>query len=236
MTKDIKFYPTKDTALLFPPEPIKKNLPDWFKNIPARVEGSEFTAEYLNKTKSATNGTIKRCVPFMDFMTSGYLLKFHSDILIDHQKRDGLNSFEYRHPGDSSVGIHGFGQLPTSINGKVYDYIKFINHWTVKTPPGYSCLFMQPLNFGKDNFRLFSGIVDTDTFDNPVNFPGYITATENFMINAGDPLIVVFPFKREEWKMSVSTEIKGKNKFLTISEQFFENVYRNFFHSKKRYD
>ena len=48
---------------------------------------------------------------------------------------------------------------------------KFINKWLIKTPPGYSCLFVKPLNHFETRFEIISGVVDTDTYINTINFP-----------------------------------------------------------------
>jgi len=239
MTKIIEFTPTSKNALLFPPEPIKKNIPDWFKNISATIEGSNFTAKHFNDFDIQTNLTIKKCVPFMDYMTSGYLIKCHTDILIDPREDNEIKNFEWRFPGGPPpIGQHSFAQCPVHTMGSKRSYIKFNNQWVIKTPSGYSCLFMQPLNLENELFKLFPAIVDTDVYDNNINFPGFITTEENFMIPAGHPLMMVFPFKRDEWRAKVNQTIveRSKNKFVSLSEQFFHNVYRNFFHSKKRYD
>ena len=38
----------------------------------------------------------------------------------------------------------------------------FVSPCTIKTPPGYSCLFVPPLNNTDDRFSIIPGIVDTD--------------------------------------------------------------------------
>ena len=50
------------------PEPIKLNVPDWFKKLNHSVE----------------NQTIKGCMPFLDTLTTGYVLKLPQDLYIDH--------------------------------------------------------------------------------------------------------------------------------------------------------
>jgi hypothetical protein len=235
----IDFIPVTKQAKLFPPEPIKKNLPKWYKSIGNIIDGGEMSASFLNKHDIRTSATIKKCVPFMDFMTSGYLLKFHTEILIDPIEEHGLASFAWRHPSEKSpVGVHSHAQCPVQINGKRHQYIKFLSPWVIKTPQNYSCLFIQPMSLDKDFYTLFSGIVDTDTYDDAINFPGYITTTHNFKIEVGDPMMMVFPFKRDNWKMEVRDELfdKEKSQFIIKFGQYFENIYRNFFHSKKRYE
>ena len=51
--------------------------------------------------------------------------------------------------------------------------IKALNQWHIKTPPGWSTLFVAPLNRDNDIFQAIPGIVDTDKFTENINFPGF---------------------------------------------------------------
>jgi redox-regulated HSP33 family molecular chaperone len=75
---------------------------------------------------------------------------------------------------------------------------------------------------------LLSGIVDTDTFDLPVEFPGWIV--NDHIIKAGDPLMQVIPFKRDKWQMSIEhTE--------THTPAMTEELrYKDLFHKKKKFN
>ena len=79
---------------------------------------------------------------------------------------------------------------------------KFKNEWITVTPPGYSCLFIAPLNRKEDRFELLSGVVDTDTYNNTINFP-FLNKKWNqrTLIKQGEPMVQVIPFKRDDWKM-----------------------------------
>ena len=37
---------------------------------------------------------------------------------------------------------------------------KFINKWLIETPPGYSCLFIHPMNRVEERYKIIEGIVD----------------------------------------------------------------------------
>jgi len=235
----IQFKAVNKEALDTPPEPVKFHLPDWYKKMPTNMAGKEFNASTFNKFNAQTVYTIKKCVPFLDYLTSGYLIRSPKQILIDPTEDNGIKNYQFRHSGDTAlISTHPHDQCPIKIDGAKHHYIKFMNSWIVTTPPGYSSLFIQPLSIGNSKFVLFPGIVDTDKFDDPVNFPGYVTSKENFMVDCGEPLMVVIPFKRDNWKMEVSetvfdrTATKVQNKFA----QYMANIYRDFFHSKKRYD
>lgn len=236
----IEFIPLNDQARATPPEPIKRHLPVWYKEMSNTIDGKKFNAQTLNQNDSATVFTVKRCVPFSDILMSGYLLRFHTDILVDPiLMPDGVKVFGWRYKGGAeAVGTHNHKQMPFPIGGLKHEYIKFNNPWVIKTPAGYSCLLMQPFDIENKNYTLLPAIVDTDTYDNAINFPGYVTADSDFKIDCGDPLMWVFPFKRDEWKMEIASQNFEPNKSnaLLKMSQVFENAYRNFFHSKKRYD
>jgi len=82
-----------------------------------------------------------------------------------------------------------------------------LNPWIIKTPPGYSCLFLPPLNNTDDRFSIIPGIVDTDQFPREVNFPIIINGdkykTLKTIIEKGTPYVQVIPFRRESWKMKI---------------------------------
>jgi hypothetical protein len=55
-----------------------------------------------------------------------------------------------------------------------------------------------------EGLELFSAIVDTDTYDSEILFPGYIsTGVSDVNIPPGTPLMTVFPFKRDSWESEV---------------------------------
>ena len=71
--KQIEFISHKDYVDLNEdhPIPIKLNIPDWFKKLKHGAFGKE-------------KFTIKGCMPFLDTLTSGYLLKIPQDYQIEH--------------------------------------------------------------------------------------------------------------------------------------------------------
>jgi len=224
----------------YPPIPIKKLIPDWYKNLNKYQVDKALAndVKYLvENNASSLPLTSKSCVPLRDYITSGYVIRLATDILIS---QEGINP----ETGQSAwlwycanrefaeINAHDFGQLPVELNGKKNTYIKFDQFWGVKTPKGYSCLFYQPEMFFETRFKLLPAIVDTDTYNSPINFPGLITSTEtSFKIEAGTPLMVVLPFKREEWKMELIHRQKPFVKpFIAV------DWYKKIFHSRKSYN
>jgi hypothetical protein len=87
-------------------------------------------------------------------------------------------------------------------------------------------------------FTILPGIVDTDEYYAPINFPMVIN-DPNFegLIPKGTPIAQVIPFKRESWKMEIGGEKelaeqeKVGQKLLT---KFFDR-YKTMFRANKEY-
>jgi len=223
------------------PEPIKYNIPDWYKKL-------KHTPEYK---------TIKGCMPFLDTLTSGYLLKMPQDFRLRHNvlnDKNELDSFSTFSSGELNdfirakninlnigASLHSNEQLkgsPLTEKNKNFPFYKILNPWLIKTPPGYSCLFVPPLNNSDDRFNILPGIVDTDSFNLPINFPVVINGDKynslDTIIKKGTPYVQILPFKRDNWKMKIK-ELNMKNFFknqLSYNLNVF-NVYKNLFWKKK---
>jgi len=227
----------------FHPKPIKVNIPQWFKEL-------EHTKE---------KRTIKGCIPFLDSLTSGYSLYTPQDISIEHNmhnektgERDSFSKFSYEALKDwvNSMGlnlntnngdVHPINQVgdkcPFAHENKHLPFYKILNPWIIKTPPGYSCLFTTPLNNSDDRFFTLSGIVDTDTYTLPVNFPIVLNGDKypslNTLIKAGTPYVQVIPFKRDEWQMEIGYTKQDPHITVLSLSRWFIHQYKNIFWKKK---
>jgi len=220
------------TAEFFPPLPASKALPEWYKDTPRYLlPGKEITSAVMAEYNNRIPQTIKACLPVQDYITSGYIIRNCADIVITPSSHDDTNTWGW----SSDMHLceaHTHAQCPVKIKQEKNHYIKIRNMWVVKTPPGYSCYVYQPEFFLNENIRFFPGVVDTDTYPEPINFPGVLTTKESFVIKAGDPLMVVFPFKREDWTHEVQCASEAKASLLA---RFFERGYQKLFHKQKRY-
>ena len=227
------------------PTPIKLNIPEWYKK--------------LNHT--LLNKTIKGCMPFLDTLTSGYLLKIPQDFNVRHnvdnkdekgkEFKDSFQTFGLHDVTqflnakninlNSSLDVHSIAQVegsPFIENNKNLPFYKILNPWKIKTPKGYSCLFVSPLNNSDDRFSIISGIVDTDTFPNEINFPIIFNGDKypvlETTIKKGTPYVQIIPFKRDSWKMALSPR---KQKEVQNTRIFYGlkilNIYKENFWKKK---
>jgi hypothetical protein len=246
--KEIEFSAQEDYFSLKEdyPIPIKLNIPEWYKKLDHKIGEM----------------TIKGCMPFLDTLTSGYLLKMPQDFHVKHNVdneneklgkfKDSFQNFAMGNAGHDMLrvksinlnaghDIHSVKQVegsPLVEKNKNLPFYKILNPWKIKTPKGYSCLFVPPLNNADDRFSIIPGIVDTDTFPNEVNFPIILNGDKypilETTIKKGTPYVQIIPFKRDCWKMSLKSR---EQKEVIKSRLFFNltilNIYKNKYWSKK---
>ena len=194
------------------PVPIKTNIPEWFKKL-----------NHNNQHK-----TVKGCVPFLETLTTGYLLKTPQQFLINHnefkedsrvtelqipdtsfpdkEKKFCLYNLNYSADGHNPQQIKGSPLAQKNLDVHVQ---KILNPWYIKTAPGYSCLFLPPLNNTDSRFSIIPGIVNTDKFESRINFPFIVNGDKyphlKDTIEEGTPYVQVIPFKRNSWKMKINS-------------------------------
>lgn len=194
---------------------------------------SRYTPEWYRKTEGVKNGieTLKKCVPFLDSLTSGYIIDLPSDVYFNNDKR--------RFETNSKIQIvseHHLEQadtFPTPEGFDIYPY-KWLNNWKIETPKGYSTLFVHPLNSPFLPFYSFSGIVDTDKHPLVINFPFVLRKDFSGVIKAGTPIIQLIPFKRESWQSDIIDDKPYKNppKEWEVMNAPFSWYKRNFWSKK----
>ena len=206
------------------PQPASRVIPPEYKNLKRFSEGD------LHKP------TVKTCMPFLDSMTAGYIIPFDQDYLIDPVESDFSVMPANREQSD--FGFHNKTQLPKEWHKTTGENAgKFINKWFIKTPPGYSCLFIHPMNRLEERWKIIEGVVDTDKYINVINFP-FILKKRNkqFLIKKGEPMVQVVPFKREAWKMWSGFYFEKLHvKTLNFLSSTWVDRYKSMFWNKKSF-
>lgn len=199
------------------PEPASKAIPQWWKDLPHYLWGkNEFSMQAYLKDKRSEHPTgtgvpnvgIKRCLPVLDGLTAGYIIKSHCDI--EFAYREGIDRSVAQEPFFSSSiwpvsrwskdQFSGY-DIPEGYSDQVY---KWSGNWIIKTPPGYSTLFVHPVGYNSLPFKTLTGIVDTDKLETDVNPPFIIKKDFQGIIEAETPIVQIIPFKREEWEMEIT--------------------------------
>lgn len=217
----------------YPPLPANKLIPGWYKDLDTECP---VATDYVNEEGIPT---IKRCMPVQDYITGGYVIRnvYQSHIRqIIEKTAENYVGYEIKSKMDQGITGHPYHQCPVKINDKKNHFFKIHNPWQIKTPPGYSCHIYQPYYFFRQDFSIFPAIVDTDTHDDFIQFVA-VANTENVILNPGDPLVVVFPFKREDWthQCNYDSEILDKTSFKYTLKKKWNATYQKFMHSKKKF-
>jgi hypothetical protein len=225
---NILFTNTSGYQDLIAPKPASNLVPDWYKNTESYIGGDK-----KPDGNGGTKSTIKRCMPVFDAIIAGYIIKSPADVWVSI--KDGQQYFEWASFG--LISFHPIDQAPLHPDKKPHAYPKWNNPWAIKTPKGYSTLFVQPFH-RESVFTILPGIVDTDQYFSSVNFPFVVNdpAFEG-LIPAGTPIAQVIPFKRESWKMELGNQEDFK-KQLTITQKLqikFYDRYKTMFWSRKEY-
>ena len=229
MKNIIKFHAPRNVVDAFPhPFPAGKVLPDWFKDLPPAL------------SSHPRSSSVKRCIPFLEALSQGYIIPFHCDVFV--RANNGELDFEFAEK-EVSKGMddHSYDQVfghPLKDTQYGSLPLKWLNLWTIETPKEYSCLFTAPLNRPDKRFKIIDGIVDTDSYYNPIHFPFVWTGGDGeFLITKGTPLIQVIPFKRISTKHEIGIldqrkKDKTQNKLVTL----FNSGYRRLHWHKLRGD
>lgn len=242
----------------YKPIPASKSIPDWYKDLDSYV-----FKDKVPDGNGMTTGTIKRCMPVFDAIVGGYIIPTYVDVFIsqrevfyadkehfestgetvekpEEEKKDlPVTQPWYEWPSYGPISFHPIEQAPNHPNRNNHqgNYPKWKNPWSIKTPPGYSVLLVQPMH-RESIFSILPGVVDTDTYTAPVNFP-FVLNDVSFkgLIPAGTPMAQVIPFKRDEWNMKFG-EFKDLqeqgNVTVKLRTRFFDS-YKSQFRQVKDY-
>lgn len=196
--KFIKFFTTKEKKTYGAPTPTKYTIPEWYK----RAESSYIAAPGVEAAG------VKKCMPFVDAMMSGYVIRFPFDVEVS-KAEDGSINFSYPATPLGEI-IHErqkeLGQTIPRPSGFAPNHLTFSGFWGLKTPRGYSVLVTHPLNRHELPFHTLSAIMDSDEFFAPGNIPFFIKEDFEGVIPEGTPLAQIIPIKRESWQMVDNAE------------------------------
>jgi hypothetical protein len=197
------------------PTPASKNLPQWYKDLPAYTSGNKFNLDPF------PNVTVKKCFPILDVLTSGYIMPLWSDV----QVQSKMDTHQLKWITEETVfdiwsptQVSSF-EIPDSLGKNVF---KYVHGWSIKTPPGYSCLITHPFGYQSLPFRAVSGIVDTDTLETEINTPIIFQKGFDGIIEKGTPMFQIIPFKRENWESEFS--LMGEEEHLLNKEKLFTKI------------
>lgn len=174
------------------PVPAKKHVADWYKKANNFIGGNMEVRDYgLNKD-------IKLCAPFLDVMTSGYIVELICDVVVE--KFDGSVKFTFTEtPAPIAMRDKKMASTLPRPAGHDRDMYAWAMPYGPLTPPGYSALITHPFNRFDLPFTTTSGIVESDNYSMPGEVPFFFKSEFEGIIPAGTPIVQIIPFKRDSW-------------------------------------
>lgn len=214
----------------FYPKPASDCIPSWYKEMSSYKFGKKEVYR-----DGFTPQTIKRCMPVFDAFTAGYILFTYVDIYI--RTEDGAPYYTW--PSFKPIEFHDnaqFDKYPRA--GEKFSAPKWVSPWSIKTPKGYSSLILPPIHQDTVPFEILEGLVDTDVYNIPVNFPFFLKDNNfNGLIPAGTPMAQIIPIKRDNWEHEIGNTIEKEEQgkqHLRLKTKFFDS-YKTLFRMPKEY-
>ncbi len=204
---DITFKTTKELLGIADVKESKFFMPDWYKNL--KSETDELAPIDMK-------GTVKRCVPFRDAMQLGYIIPLWADIEV--KKTEEGTILSYPRMSKFEMTTHRVEQFANTPFAKYAPHgaFKLNSPWVIKTNPNWSCLFVPPINHGPKIINIIGGLVDTDLYTQPINFPFLLDPNFEGIIPRGTPIAQVIPVLRSnqtpQIKQLTQTDLENTQK------------------------
>ena len=221
MTRNlIEFHTDLDDPERLPaPYPATRAVPDWLKNLPME---QPLQPQGPGGEAAPRAPTVKQCPPFLEAMTCGYIIPLAGDVTFEMEPSGTLRF--------TSEGNLIDTQHPAQVRGSPMQnalIVKFNNPWIVRTPPGYSTLFVPALNQFRFPFQVLAGLVETDTYYKQVHFPSLclMRPGQTVTLKRGTPIAQAIPILRSEWTSRAVTSDRAARQQL---EQEMEADRHNF--------
>lgn len=212
------------------PTPSRLDIPEWWK------EGDLWTNGKISVENYSANPAMKACIPFLEPLRSGYLIKLWTDILV--KQNEGFPQISWVSPIDP-IEIRDKDKNPTvPIPAGCYDeHMIWKLPFYIKTPKGYSSLITHPFNRHDLPFVSLTGIVDTDNALYPGSYPFFIKKGFEGKISKGTPIAQILPFRRDDWVSQRSINIIQEGELLRKkSQSIFSGYYKKYIWKKKQYE
>jgi hypothetical protein len=203
-------------------------VPDWYKNIPPFIGGKPIIENY-NKP----NITVKNCIPFLESLTTGYMITTWQDMQVTSTEFGPKISWLIE-PDPVSIRDPQPGlPIPKGHSSLHFAWSLPINY---KTPKGYSVLIVHPLNRFDLPFTTLSGVIDSEDGMFGGQLPFFMHEGFEGIIPKGTPIAQIIPFKKENWiKETDESLIQTGRKIKYLSTSVLKGWYKKSVWKKVKY-
>jgi hypothetical protein len=206
------FYRKHNSQLLLTePVPAQSMIPRWYH------EGESFISkgiEDLNVVrKEERRAGMKACMPLLDALTSGYMLRTWRDVEI---VKNESNVIIFRNVIKNNDGewiedktdnpypsiVERPDELGYTIprpEGHSFNQLVWESPWGWEVPKGWSVLVTHPLNRWDLPFTSISGFMESDSFVLNGGIPFFLKNEWTGIIEKGTPVAQLLPIKRDTW-------------------------------------
>lgn len=210
--------------------PAKNHIPDWYKQIPRWKNDEMF------EIGKGFNITVKHCMPFLDSLTTGYMITLPNDLYVKNDKGSPFitwNGAEF--PPLARQELASLHLVPTG-------HYPFEFTWQTGVantiPLGYSMILTHPINRYDLPFTTLTGIIDGGLVMSPTgSIPFYIKDGFEGIIPQGTPIAQLIPFRQENWSSKIT---KGLTKIAkqhgTKASSLISGWYKKTFWTRKKYN
>lgn len=210
--------------------PAKNHIPEWYKQVP-RWKNNE-----IFEFGKGFNITIKHCMPFLDSLTSGYMIVLPNDLYVKNNNGSPFitwNNADF--PPKSRNEVADLNLVPTGHHPTEFTWQTGVAN---SIPLGYSMLLTHPINRYDLPFTTLTGIVDGGLVMTPTgSIPFYIKDGFEGIIPQGTPIAQLIPFRQENWSSKIT---KGLTKIAKQHDKKTNSLisgwYKKTFWTRKKYD
>jgi len=198
------------------------HIPEWYRKIPNFAGNSPVIA---NNTKP--NITVKTCMPFLDSLTTGYMVTTWQDIQVVQDNGKALISWVLQ-PEPLIMRDKSINSLMPTPHGYEDTHFSWISPLNYQTPKGISMMLTHPLNRFDLPFLTLSGIVDSEDGMVGGQIPFFIKKGFEGIIPKGTPFAQLIPFKKENWLSEEDPSLLKKGQEINyLSNSVIKGWYKN---------
>jgi hypothetical protein len=210
--------------------PAKNHVPEWYKKIPKWKDNEIFNPE------TGFKRTVKQCMPFLDSLTTGYMIVLPNDLYVKNINGSPLiNWTRAEFPPQVRNNITDFNLVPAGHHPTEFTWQTGV---AITIPLGHSMLLSHPINRYDLPFTTLSGIVDGGFSMYPTgNFPFYIKEGFEGIIPQGTPIAQLIPFRQENWSSKKTKQLVFlANQDQSKSSSLIYGWYKKTFWTRKKYN